>query len=331
MRPSSSCFLFVALYADTTSSLTVTSLHRYAVKGLSGDALDRVELKQPGDTFPDDRRFALLLDRSREKWKDDVWLHKENFLCAFSDPEFLAQFESSYEIVTASTSSLDEQSMTSSLEFAKVNLRSISEPSTTSSTTQRLLTVRRRSTGETLLDQIDLQQESGRRLLGDFFSHTSQKQVHCITSARNDAAGSHKHQFGNTSSGYKQRNDTRTIHIINQATVDLLAKTFASHALKATRFRPNIVVSGAPAWSEFDWIGKKLVEDSTGLTLTVISKTVRCKGVSVDPTEVDGAVMNIPSLLVQHFPEHGPYLGVYAVADVPGSIQIGSRFTIQDT
>ena len=42
----------------TRDTMKVTSLYRYPVKGLSPEALERVDLT-PGDTFPHDRRYAI--------------------------------------------------------------------------------------------------------------------------------------------------------------------------------------------------------------------------------------------------------------------------------
>jgi MOSC domain-containing protein YiiM len=39
-------------------------------------------------------------------------------------------------------------------------------------------------------------------------------------------------------------------------------------------------------------------------------------------------VLDIPELLIKHFPEHGPYLGVYAVVDAPGKLSTGDTFEI---
>jgi hypothetical protein len=93
----------------------VDGLYRYPCKGLSADTLKRVTLLQPGDTFPDNRVYALLkIDdqitknaegRNLSSYVQDVkfdaenpqWIHKENFLCAFTAPKFLAQFESKYD------------------------------------------------------------------------------------------------------------------------------------------------------------------------------------------------------------------------------------------
>ena len=78
----------------------ITSLHRYAVKGLSGDSIDSVTFQEDDGTFEDDRRFALLYDDRTEYFNKDnpEWLHKDNFLCAFTAPELLATLRTEYKV-----------------------------------------------------------------------------------------------------------------------------------------------------------------------------------------------------------------------------------------
>lgn len=60
----------------------VVGLDRYAVKGLSADALRTVSL-EPGDCFPHDRRYAMLYSDRAESFDsgDPEHLHKANFMC----------------------------------------------------------------------------------------------------------------------------------------------------------------------------------------------------------------------------------------------------------
>ena len=271
--------LFAPVVAFSLVS-TVTELYRFAVKGLSGDRLDHVDLES--SRFPDDRKYALL--KADREWNGNEWLHKENFLCAFTDPLLMASFRSSYK--------KDDGT----------------------------LTIRDRKTDALLLGPVSLEQEEGRKALAKFMSEQSGENVVCVASD--------SFQFGNTSSGVKNRKDSRTIHIVNQATVDQLSKTVGV-PITASRFRPNLVIDGPPAWSEFTWIGKTL-QSENGLKLTVINKTVRCAGVGIDPLDPARGVLDIPSLLVEHFPEHGPYLGVYAVVDSPGSLALGDDLKLLD-
>jgi uncharacterized protein YcbX len=49
------------------------------------------------------------------------------------------------------------------------------------------------------------------------------------------------------------------------------------HAVR--RFRPNIVVSGCPAWAEFGWVGKQI--KIGGVVMRVLEPTVRCPATQV--------------------------------------------------
>jgi uncharacterized protein YcbX len=378
--------------------MIVTSLNRYAVKGLSGDALTSVELHWPGETFPDDRRFALLR-RQRGKRKDDeeeeqqqqqqrgaefrpgTWLHKENFLCAFTEPELLSRLKTSYSIQSSVPS--DETTGDGQNDDNIPIVLSRAYPNDAAPVTnslkdgtgprvRRLLTVRDRRSGILLMPTLDLSLREHRNRLQDFLSDYSRQEVVCVTADdydldRGSTSSSeedftsfdrrHLHQFGNTSSGYKQRGDTRTVHIVSQQTVDALSDAIvknggngngnqsgAPRLLRPGRFRPNIVVDCGPdfpPFGEFEWVGRRVrvagADDASadtsagggsGLVMSVISKTVRCRGVSVDPEDDPPNVLDIPDLLVRHFPMHGPYLGVYAVIDNPGRLSVNDRLEL---
>ena len=289
----------------SANAMTITKLLRYAVKGLSGDELSSVTITHSEKTFPDDRRFALFKESSPKVFDDNdpQWLHKENFLCAFSDPEMMADFQSSYEIVKCEESS----------------------------EIKRLLTLRRKCEGgedsrveyKHVLGPVDLNTEAGREELSDFFAqpHLANQKLQCISQ---QMSADHTHQFGNTSSGVKKNGgDTRTVHLVNEATVRDVESKFGMK-LNAIRFRPNIVVDGLQPWKEFDFVGKRLRivnknknvgrPNNDGIVLKVLSRTVRCAGVGVDPFDPIRKV-DIPQMLSKHFPEHGPYLGVYAVVE----------------
>jgi hypothetical protein len=289
----------------SANAMTITKLLRYAVKGLSGDNLASVTITSSDKTFLDDRRFALFKESSPLVFdeNDPQWLHKENFLCAFSDPEMMADFQSSYEIVKCEESS----------------------------EIKRLLTLRRKCEGgedsrveyKHVLGPVDLNTEAGREELSDFFAqpHLANQKLQCISQ---QMSADHTHQFGNTSSGVKKNGgDTRTVHLVNEATVRDVESKFGMK-LNAIRFRPNIVVDGLQPWKEFDFVGKRLRivnknknvgrPNNDGIVLKVLSRTVRCAGVGVDPFDPIRKV-DIPQMLSKHFPEHGPYLGVYAVVE----------------
>jgi uncharacterized protein YcbX len=114
------------------------------------------------------------------------------------------------------------------------------------------------------------------------------------------------------------------VHIINAATVAELSKSLKV-PLFPTRFRPNIVLDGLEPWEEFNWVGKKIACGDT--KLSVIKQTVRCEGVSIDPFDPE-RVLDIPKLLTQHYPIHGPYFGVYAMIDKGGTMSIGDSVSL---
>jgi len=345
---------------DKNYDMHITSLHRYAVKGLSGDSINSVTLQEDDGTFEDDRRFALLYagdQKNNFDQNDPHWLHKDNFLCAFTAPELLATLRTEYEV--------------------------------DSSDGRRLLTVwsrhdNSRQSSSTPLLIADLACQAGRDEASTFFSDLCGKKVVCVCasditksqgthvdngdSGKTKLSGKHTHQFGNTSSGVKNNNgDTRTIHIVNHNTVKQFSNVI-QHELKQqynegvdgcdneldsiqlnpTRFRPNVVVDGLEPWLEFDLIGKTIEvvpnrdNNTEGdqsqrhpLRFRITSRTVRCAGIGVDPLQPELPAVDIPKLLTKHFPQHGPYLGLYAVVDQDnrcsgGTICVGDKFRVLD-
>jgi uncharacterized protein len=280
----------------------ITGLYRYAVKGLSGDDLTTVTLLNPGDTFPDDRRFALLLKKNEAKFdvRDPEWLHKENFLCAFTDSHLLSTFVSSYSVVNA------QGSIAHPCDVTIYQGRGC----------QRLLTIADRASNEHLLGPVDLGTDQGRDALACFMTKAAGKDVVCVTASGHNQ---HMHQFGNTASGVKVRGDTRTIHIVNAETVKDLANKVGV-PLNPTRFRPNVVIEGLEPWIEFDWVGHQI--QMGDMKLSVIKQTVRCEGINIDPLD-PMTELNVSKLLIQEFPQFGPYFGVYAVVDQPGTMALG--------
>ena len=281
--------------------IRIVSLYRYAIKGLSGDAFESVQLEHEGDTFPDDRKYALLKYPDKFDPMKPQWLHKENFLCAFTNPQLMAKYKSKYEILPSSSSTKNKNILTIWKKDSNFGFKSNQLPDC----------------------QVDLETQLGREKLAQYFSEESQQSLTCVCSS----TGEKKHQFGNTSSGVKARNDTRTIHIINAATVRQVSSVLGI-PLRPERFRPNIIIDGCEPWSEFDWVDSTIFinNNNENVQMDVIRTTVRCAGVSIDPDTYTGNKedeVDIPTLLQKHFPQYGPYLGVYAILKSPGTISIG--------
>jgi hypothetical protein len=165
-----------AMTPKTSTSMLVTTLNRYSVKGLSADDLDCVDLTI-SSCFPDDRRYALL--KKGSEWKEGEWLHKQNFLCAFTYPELLATFEVSYQVIQN-----DDD------------------------TPQRFLELKDRATGQRLIGPIRMETEKGRAELANFLSEKSGEELVCVTSE------SGEFQFGNTPAGVEHGDsNARSIHV----------------------------------------------------------------------------------------------------------------------
>ncbi|MBL6928262.1 MAG: MOSC domain-containing protein [Rhodospirillales bacterium] len=75
--------------------VTVSGIYRFPVKGLSAEALDRVELTV-GEGLPGDRRFALALAGSKFDAAQPEWLPKSKFLMLMRD-ERLATLQTHFD------------------------------------------------------------------------------------------------------------------------------------------------------------------------------------------------------------------------------------------
>lgn len=79
-------------------TLSLTQIYRHPVKGLTPEALDRVDLT-PGEGLPFDRRWAIAHGATRFDPADPQWLPKTNFLMLMRD-ERLAKLRTKYDEVS---------------------------------------------------------------------------------------------------------------------------------------------------------------------------------------------------------------------------------------
>lgn len=109
----------------------------------------------------------------------------------------------------------------------------------------------------------------------------------------------------------------KCLHIINLESVRAL-ETAMGAKINPLRFRPNVVVDGWPAWSEFDLVGQSI---SAGTArLKVFKRTERCAATNVDP--VAGVRdLKIPSFLSRTY-GHSDF-GVYARVAEGGKVKMG--------
>ncbi|MGI5245204.1 MOSC domain-containing protein [Dactylosporangium sp. CA-139066] len=93
-----------------------------------------------------------------------------------------------------------------------------------------------------------------------------------------------------------------------------------------TRFRPNVVVAGAPAWAEDDWIGRRIAIGD--VTFRAPKPCDRCVLTTIDPETGEKGRQPL-RVLGKHrrFPE-GLLFGINLIPDVRGEIAIGDEITI---
>ena len=110
----------------------------------------------------------------------------------------------------------------------------------------------------------------------------------------------------------------KCLHIVNLASVREIER-IAGRPIDPLRFRPNVVIDGAPAWAEFQWVGRRLQLGT--VTTDVFARTVRCEATNVDPSSALRD-MAIPSLLQRTW-GHADF-GVYATIVAGGEIAAGN-------
>jgi uncharacterized protein YcbX len=134
------------------------------------------------------------------------------------------------------------------------------------------------------------------------------------------------------------------IKIVFQSSIDAFSQKIGIK-LSPTRFRPNIVfnsdiIPNHQPFDELQWIGRSLQSSSSSLRFQIINKTVQCTGISYDPNDYNNnknnsddnmnpnKVLNIPQLLMDHFPQYGSYFGIYCRVEQYGTIKAGDTFIL---
>ncbi|MDJ0553827.1 MAG: MOSC domain-containing protein [Microcoleaceae cyanobacterium MO_207.B10] len=126
-------------------------------------------------------------------------------------------------------------------------------------------------------------------------------------------------QLVGNSWGTSRYPDREPVHIsiISQATMDNLGEK-AGKILDVRRFRPNIVVEGIDAWSEFDLVGQKLRLGDAEITVT--AKIGRCMNIEVDPNTGERDIPLL-SVLKENFGHVNT--GILATVDSDGGVAVG--------
>ncbi|GAA2390712.1 MOSC domain-containing protein [Dactylosporangium salmoneum] len=111
-----------------------------------------------------------------------------------------------------------------------------------------------------------------------------------------------------------------------QAVNDWLAED-GDEPIAMTRFRPNVVISGAPAWAEDDWLGRRIVIGD--VTFRAPKPCDRCVLTTIDPETGEKGRQPL-RVLGKHrrFPG-GLLFGINLIPDGRGKIAIGDQVSIR--
>jgi uncharacterized protein YcbX len=114
----------------------------------------------------------------------------------------------------------------------------------------------------------------------------------------------------------------KVLHLVNMASVRSLEEKFG-RPVDPLRFRPNVVIDGAPAFSEFDWMEKEI--QLPGLTLVGQKRTGRCAATNVDP-KTGQRDMQIPRSLEAEYGHED--FGIYLAVKTSGTISVGDEVEV---
>ncbi len=116
--------------------------------------------------------------------------------------------------------------------------------------------------------------------------------------------------------------DFPSVAILNRASLaDLSARM--GHELSIHRWRGNLWLDGAAAWSEWDWIGRTIRIGTA--TLTIRERITRCSATTVEP---DSGISNAETLksLESNFGHQD--FGLYATVTTGGTVATGDHWSL---
>ena len=114
----------------------------------------------------------------------------------------------------------------------------------------------------------------------------------------------------------------KCLSLINLASVADLERVIRA-PVDPLRFRANVYFEGAPAWAEFDWLGKEIGIGAARLRIT--ARIDRCAAANVNP-ETAARDMNVIKALQRGFGHID--MGVYAEVIGGGEIATGDSFAV---
>jgi uncharacterized protein YcbX len=156
----------------------------------------------------------------------------------------------------------------------------------------------------------DLRTPGGRATIEGFFAHF------CADELRGAPKVLHAPGFSFSDVAAK------VVSIINLATVAAVENAVGT-PVHPLRFRGNLYVSGWPAWSEFDLLGREITVGKSA-RLKIVKRIVRCAATNVDP-DTGIRDLSIPQTLMRSF-GHAD-CGVYGEVVEAGEIAVGDELS----
>lgn len=115
---------------------------------------------------------------------------------------------------------------------------------------------------------------------------------------------------------------TKCLHLVNLASLSEVERA-AGRPVDRRRFRANVYISGAQAWEEFKWIGRRLRLD--GIEVEAFQRTGRCEATNVDPRTAQRD-MALPALLLRTW-GHSDF-GIYVKVVSGGTVRVGGAVAL---
>lgn len=315
-------------HASARRAGTIKRIETFPLKGARGERLESARIRI-GSSTPRDREFALLRgENARERWRsDDARGAASEILLAGvnKDPGHHSNKHLFHQLITDPS-------------LAAYRGVAINE---------RGLAIACAKTGEVLVRCEDYDEDiAGRGEIETFFATRLETAISAPTLTRAEG-----HSFANVGGRPSE-------HVLHINTVPSVRAVYDSYAKDlgeamgetfdefAMRFRPNIVVEDDSGnlrpFDEFDWCGHH-VRIGRDVILRVNEPTIRCPSTRVryDDSENERVRPDVdirsafPNLRASVFgrdavtlAEKGSYLGLYAVAVVPGDIAVGDAIEI---
>lgn len=178
-----------------------------------------------------------------------------------------------------------------------------------------ILTVKRKGI-ELLVAQTNT--SAGRERIGAFFTGYLAAIYPSQSAKHPDRA---QLQLVGDSTGTTRYPDREPVHLslISQATLEEISQA-AGKPIDVRRFRPNVVLEGVPAWSEFSWVGQEIQLGTAQLTIT--APINRCLNIDVNPDTGERDI-SLLALLQKYF-QH-KQTGVVAKVVTSGNVAVGDQ------